>query len=103
MYIMTLKDFKKGDVCKLYNGDVVSIVDDSYGISSYIVELIEKDEESRISYWERDNIIRQEATLHYIPVGTSRFNSMSSDTEIKTEEIAISESTEYLFPNIKDL
>ena len=47
--------------------------------------------------------MRKEATLYYIPVGTSRFNSMSSDTEIKTEEIAISESTEYLFPNIKDL
>lgn len=39
---MTLKDFKKGEICKLYNGDVVSIVDDSYGVSSYIVELIKK-------------------------------------------------------------
>lgn len=99
---MTLKDLKRGEVCKLYNGDVVSIVNDSYG-SSYIVELIEKDEESRISYWKRDNIIRQEATLHYIPVGTSRFHSMSSDTEIKTQVVKISETTEYLFPNIKDL
>lgn len=99
---MTLKDLKRGEVCKLYNGDVVSIVNDSYG-SSYIVELIEKDEESRISYWKRDNIIRQEATLHYIPVGTSRFYSISSDTEIKTQVVKISETTEYLFPNIKDL
>ena len=105
---MTLKDLKRGEICKLYNGDVVSIVDDSYGGSSYIVELIKKSEDSRVLYWERDNNIRREATLHYTPVGTSTFHSMSSDTDIniegiKSEEMRIGENRQYLFPNIKDL
>lgn len=60
---MTLKDFKKGDVCKLDNGDVVSIANDSFG-DSYIVELIKR--MMRVEFHIGKEIILLDKKQHYI-------------------------------------